>query len=147
MIGSNSAVCVNAENFKLKKEVDNLKKKLQEEVLKSEKLEQKVLMMEKTSESQRKELIFLQRQQQISDLRTVANCECGVESAKDCPNCFRLKQEIMELNSSCKESRGAVDKMNRLVNILRRKIVLLEASTLLSITKKDVESLFALPVT
>lgn len=130
---------------KLKQKLSASEKRLNEEESRRIKLEQKVVIAEKTSESYRKELLLLQRQLKESNKlpsssdRQPNNVQITNGRLGECPSCSAFKNEVDDLKKKCKDLKDCVAKLNKLTDILRRQKILLEAGLLLSIKEKDIE--------
>lgn len=114
------------------------RKKLTDEERKRQDAEQRLHIAEKTIVSQRKEILMLQRQ--LGSPRTAGSLR--TEKVSSAPNSGKddavvdqervhvLQQENADLLSCLK-------KQNRLIDVLKRQKILLEAGTLLALSEKE----------
>lgn len=137
------------ERVKLLKEVEKAKeelclanKKLYEENLLKEKLEQKVIISEQRVKAQEREIVLLQRQLKDAAVRgDVKVPSRGKSTIFNSSSSSDLEKENNFLKEECKELRNAVGQLKKMVSILKKQKILLEGGLALSLKEKDIEHL------
>eukprot|EP00796_Vickermania_ingenoplastis_P000704 gene704-383_t len=127
------------ENEKLKKQLAIFQKKVNDEEQQRVKLEQKLAISNKTLEAREMEVLLLQRRLKDTGRdkgQSSKNASPGRDGGS-CSKCEALQKQHYLLMEECKDLKNTVSKLSKLIDVLKRQKILLEAGVLLSIAEKD----------
>lgn len=127
----------------LRQQLLRAEKKSVEEEQKRIKLEKSLAVAEKSNESLRTEILFLQRQtKETRDKDTSVQKNRG--DSEGSPSCAGLNDQAAALKEENRELKVTVGRLKKLVDVLKRQKILLEANALLTVTERDLDGMLEL---